>query len=58
MDGEDKNAEVCLVVYEEIAAEDMMQLFFRVKKCCAEYGIGQTVIQIRYGGSVTGETES
>lgn len=48
MDGEDKNAEVCLVLYEEIPAEDMMQLFSGVKKCCEEYGIRRTVIQFRY----------
>lgn len=57
MDGEDKNAEVCLVVYEEIGTEDMMQLFSRVKTCCEESGIGRTVIQVRYEGSVTGENE-
>ena len=58
MDGEDRNAEVCLVVYEELATEDMMQLFSEVKKCCGEYGIGNAVIQVRYEGSVTGENES
>lgn len=58
MDGEDKNAEVCLVIYEELGTEDMMQLLSGVKKCCGEYGIGHTVIQVRYEGSVTGENES
>ena len=57
MDGEDKNAEVCLVVYEELATEDMMQLFSGVKMCCEEKGIGHTVIQVRYEVSVTGENE-
>lgn len=58
MDGEDKNAEVCLVVYEELGTEDMMQLYSGVKQCCKEAGIGNTVIQITYEGSVTGESES
>lgn len=57
MDGEDKNAEVCMVVYEEIAAEDMMGLFSKVKKCCEEYGIGRTVIQVRYEVNTGDENE-
>lgn len=48
MDGEDKNAEVCLVLYEEISPEDMMLLFSAVTACCKEYGIGRVVIQFRY----------
>jgi len=48
MDGEDRNAEVCLVLYEEIAAEDMMNLFSQVSQCCKEFRIKQSVIQIRY----------
>lgn len=58
MDGEDINAEVCLVIYEELGTEDMMQLFLRVRKRCEEEGIGHTVIQVRYEGSVTDENES
>ncbi len=57
MDGEDKNAEVCLVIYEELGTEDMVQLFSQVKKCCEGFGIGRTVIQVRYEGIVTGESE-
>ncbi len=56
MDGEDKNAEVCLVLYEEISAADMMQLYERVRECCRESGIFQTVIQIRYEVNTTGES--
>lgn len=48
MDGEDKSGEVCLVLYEEVSAEDMILLFDRVKECCREFGILQTVIQLRY----------
>lgn len=48
MDGEDRNAEVCLVLYEEISVEDMMHLYLQVKKCCEDVGIGHTVIQVRY----------
>lgn len=58
MDGEDINAEVCLVIYEELGTEDMMQLFLRVRKRCEEEGIWHTVIQVRYEGSVTDENES
>ena len=58
MDGEDKNAEVCLVIYEELGTEDMIQMVSGVKKCCAEYGIAHPVIQVRYEGSVTEESES
>ncbi len=58
MDGEDKNAEVCLVIYEELGTEDMMQLLSGVQMCCTGAGIGHTVIQVRYEGSVTGENES
>ena len=50
MDGEDRNAEVCLVLYEEISAEDMMLLFRQAEQCCREFGIGQSVIQFRYEG--------
>lgn len=57
MDGEDKNAEVCMVIYEELATEDMMRFFSRVNECCEKAGIGHTVIQVRYEGSVTGENE-
>lgn len=57
MDGEDINAEVCLVLYEEIPAEDMMQLFLQVKKSCGEFGIRRTVIQIRYEVGAGGENE-
>lgn len=57
MDGEDINAEVCLVIYEELGTEDMMQLFLRVRKRCEEEGIGHTVIQVRYEGSITDENE-
>jgi len=58
MDGEDRNAEVCLVIYEELGTEDMMQLLLQVRMCCLEAGIGHAVIQVRFEGSVTGETES
>ena len=57
LDGEDKNAEVCLVVYEELGTEDMMQLFLGVQKCCEEAGVEHAVIQVRYEGSVTDENE-
>ena len=58
LDGEDKNAEICLVIYEELGTEEMMQLFLEVQKCCGEAGVGHTVIQVRYEGIVTGENES
>ncbi len=48
MDGEDKNAEVCLVLYEEISAEDMQLLFAQVKECCKAFGIQETIVQFRY----------
>lgn len=48
MDGEDRNAEVCMVLYEEISTEDMNRLFSEVNVCCREYGIGRVVIQLRY----------
>ena len=55
MNGEDRNAEAELVLYEEISPEDMMLLYEQVKDCCKEYGIGQTVLQIRYEVSGMGE---
>lgn len=48
MDGEDRCGEVFLVLYEEISAEDMMLLFTQVKECCREFGVFQTVVQLRY----------
>lgn len=48
MDGEDRNAEVGMVLYEEISAEDMRCLFEAVKRCCEEFAITKTVIQFRY----------
>ena len=56
MDGEDKNAEVCLVLYEEISTADVMRLYEQVGKCCREFGISQAVIQIRYEVTMTDET--
>ncbi len=53
MDGEDRNAEVCLVLYEEISAEDMTLLFRQAEQCCREFGIGRSVIQFRYEGGGT-----
>lgn len=55
MNGEDRNAEAELVLYEEISPEDMMLLYEQVKDCCKEYGIEQTVLQIRYEVSGMGE---
>ena len=55
MDGEDLYGEVGLVLYEEIAAEDMEVLFLRVKEECTRAGILQAIIQIRYEINVTGE---
>ena len=55
MDGEDRNGEVCLVLYEEIGGEDMMLLFFKAQECCEKFGILQPVIQFRYEGIVTEE---
>ncbi len=48
MDGEDINAEVCLVLYEEIGAEDMIQLYQGALNCCRDFGVSRTVVQIRY----------
>lgn len=48
LDGEDKNAEVCLVLYEEVSAEDLMQLDRQTRTCCETFGISKTVVQIRY----------
>lgn len=56
MDGEDKNAEVCLVLYEEIGVEDLMQLDRQTRMCCEEYGISRVVVQIRYDVCLTDET--
>lgn len=57
LDGEDKNAEICLVLYEEVPAEDMIQLYLQVQKSCEEFGIGKTVIQVRYEVNVTAENK-
>jgi len=56
LDGEDKNAEVCLVLYEEVAAEDLMQLDMQTRRCCESYGIAEAVIQVRY--EISRENES
>lgn len=48
MDGEDINGEVSLVLYEEVGAEDMMQLYHSVLDCCKNFGVSRAVIQIRY----------
>lgn len=56
LDGEDKNAEVCLVLYEEVAAEDLMQLDMQTRRCCESYGIAKAVIQVRY--EISRENES
>lgn len=50
MDGEDKNAEVCLVLYEELPAEDMEALYHQASRCLRQAGIRQSVIQIRFEG--------
>lgn len=56
MDGEDKNAEVCLVLYEEVSAEDLMQLDRQTRSCCEAFGISKAVVQIRY--EISPEAES
>ncbi|MBR6536821.1 MAG: cation transporter [Lachnospiraceae bacterium] len=48
MDGEDKNAEVCVVLYEEMGREDLIQLDMQTRMCCKSYGISKTVVQLRY----------
>lgn len=48
MDGEDINGEVSLVLYEEVGAEDMMQLYHSALDCCENFGVSRAVIQIRY----------
>ena len=48
MDGQDRKAEVCLVLYEEITPEDMMLMHGQAERCCREFGIGQSLIQFRY----------
>lgn len=48
LDGEDINAVVCLVLYEEVAAEDLIQLDMQTRKCCETFGISKAVVQLRY----------
>lgn len=48
MDGEDRNAEVGMVLYEEISAEDMRCLFEAIRRCCRDFSVTKTVIQFRY----------
>lgn len=48
MDGEDKNGEICFVLYEEISAEDMMVFHAQIQETCAGFGISRTVVQFRY----------
>jgi len=48
MDGEDKQAEVCLMLAFEHSAEEQMLLMKRAKECCEAYGISEVIIQIRY----------
>ncbi len=48
MDGEDKNAEVCVVLYEEMGREDIIQLDMLTRRCCASYGIAKVVLQLYY----------
>lgn len=55
MDGEDKIAEVCLVLYEEVGTEDFMQLERQTRACCETFGIGRVMVQIRYEISPEGE---
>lgn len=57
MDGEDKNAEVCMVLYEETAAEDLMELDAQTRACCGEFGISRTMLQIRWKVSMTEEND-
>ncbi len=48
LDGEDKNAEVCMVLYEEVGTEDLMLLDRQTRMCCGTFGIGKVMMQIRY----------
>lgn len=48
LDGEDICAEVCLVLYEELVTEDLIQLDMQTRRCCREFGIVNAVVQIRY----------
>ena len=56
LDGEDKNAEVCLVLYEEVPAEDFLHLERQTRNCCEEFGITRVLVQIRY--EITSEDEN
>ena len=48
MDGEDKNAEVCVVLYEEMGREDLIQLDMQTRRCCETFGIERVLVQLCY----------
>lgn len=48
MDGEDCQAEVCLLLTVERSAEEQGLLLKRAMECCETYGICQTIVQMRY----------
>ncbi|MBQ9768183.1 MAG: cation transporter [Lachnospiraceae bacterium] len=48
MDGEDRLAEVCLLLDTDRSAEEQTLLMKRAKECCEAYGICQTIVQMRY----------
>ena len=48
MDGEDKRAEVTVILFEEISADEQDLLLTQITDCCGMYGICQTMVQIGY----------
>lgn len=48
MDGEDKRAEVEVVLFEELSAEEQDLLLVRIKDCCETYGVSHTMLQVSY----------
>lgn len=48
MDGEDRQAEVCIILFGEYPAEEQMLLVKQVKECCESYGISHAVVEVRY----------
>lgn len=48
MDGEDKRAEVEIVLFEEISVAEQKILLVWIKDCCKKYGVSHTILQVGY----------